>query len=557
MKLAIYAITVNGAKQGERLKRALPFADLFVSDKGKTEEVKKNESGDAKPLELPLSRFVTEKFNQYDGHIFICATGIVTRMISPLIKDKRQDPAVVCLDEQGTFAISMLSGHRGGANELTQRIAHIVKATPVITTASDVSESVSADMLGAPFGWYLDPVSEDSVTPVSAAIVNGEPVIIAQEAGEKSWWKYEKRMPSHILCHTGLQELDSADYQGGILISDKKSPETEGWENKLVIWRPKSLVLGLGCDRNTPLSTLQAGLETFSSRFNLSLDSVSAISSIDLKADEVGLIQLSEENQWPFTTYAAEQLDGIEGIENPSDYVKKVTGSNSVAEAAALKLSNTSRLLVAKWAFKLDGYNMTIACCRRAFSESLVQQKRKNWFGQKKHASHVRHGEKPLTLNESRTTEVKINAHGNEVVEGYRCKPKHVDLDRPMLHHSHHILLCEGARCAKAGSKNLAHDLRGILKEMGLASGNRRIKISRTMCAGACRNRATLVIYERKQADAVLVNNAQWLRNVEELSESEWRMLFSALAEERPVTQVLDNKYFVAVESPSEEPNDG
>lgn len=562
MKLAIYAITVNGAKQGKRLVKSLPFADLYVSDAAKFE------SKEAQRLTLPLSHFVAEKFSQYDGHIFICATGIVTRMISPLIKDKKEDPAIVCVDEQANFAISMLSGHRGGANDLTVRVAHIVKATPVITTASDVSESVSVDMLGAPFGWYLDPLSESAITPVSAAVVNDEPIIIVQESGEKNWWKYDKRMPTNILCTHQLEGIDSAKYRGAILISDrlKDINNTERdddqerlnneWQNKLVLWRPKSLILGIGCDRNTPLSTLKAGIRAFSARFNLSLDSVHSLASIDLKADEDGLLELSQLKQWPFVTFAAEELDDIAGIENPSDYVKKVTGSNSVAEAAALKLSKTNQLLVAKWAFKQDGFNMTIACCRREFSESLVQKKRKNWHGQMKHGGEGRHGDENL-----HSINGKVNAYGNEVAEGFECKPKHVDLDRPMLFHRHHLLLCEGKRCAKAGSKNLAHDLRGLVKNMGLSTGDRRIKISRTMCVGACRNRSTLVIYERpfedENSETPLVNNAQWLRNVEDFSENQWRELFAALAERRPVEHVVEQKYFAAVESPAKETHCG
>ncbi|MEI8631053.1 (2Fe-2S) ferredoxin domain-containing protein [Vibrio sp. PP-XX7] len=133
-------------------------------------------------------------------------------------------------------------------------------------------------------------------------------------------------------------------------------------------------------------------------------------------------------------------------------------------------------------------------------------------------------------------------------MDGFRCKPKHVDLDRPMLHYRHHLLLCEGQRCAKAGSKNLAHDLRGVLKAMGLASGRQRIKISRTMCVGACRNRATLVIYERGPDGMYSVNNGQWLRHVEDLSELQWRALFRALADNARITQVIDACYFAVVE---------
>ncbi|WP_245688537.1 cobalamin biosynthesis central domain-containing protein [Vibrio sonorensis] len=236
-RIAIYAITKHGAKQGEKLKRGLPFADLYVAP------VAYELTIGAKQLDLPLSSFVSRQFTDYDAHIFICATGIVMRMLAPLIEDKRSDPAVVCLDEQATFAISMLSGHRGGANELTHRVAHIVHATPVVTTASDVSENVSADMLGARFGWHLDPISEPSITSVSAAIVNDESVLIAQQAGDKNWWQYDKRMPANILCHDTLEGIDNQAFDAAILVTDQQEIDLEPWQGKLVVWRPKSLVL--------------------------------------------------------------------------------------------------------------------------------------------------------------------------------------------------------------------------------------------------------------------------------------------------------------------------
>ena len=537
MKIAIYAITKHGAKYARQIKQGLPYADLFIA------EVGIQDSFQEQLLEFPLSSFVAERFSQFDAHIFICATGIVSRIIAPLIQDKRTDPAIVTLDEQATFAISLLSGHRGGANALTERVAHLVKATPVITTASEVSESVSVDMIGAQFGWYLAAETESAITPVSAAVVNDQAVAIVQEAGEKKWWKYEKRMPAHLVCHDRLEELKRENYQGVLLISDKRELDISNWKNRLVLWRPKSLVLGIGCDRNTPMSVIQSGLEAFSEKFNLSLDSVYALASIDLKADEQGILDIATQKQWPYKTYTPEVLDQVEGIENPSEYVKKVTGSRSVSEAAALKLSKTDKLLVSKWVFKQDGFNMTLSCCRREFSEPLVQQNRKNWLNKK-----TRHGHGSTIASTS--VSAKVNAHGNEVVEGYQCKPKHIDLDRPMLYHSHHILVCEGGRCAKSGSKNLAHDLRGLLKEMGLASGERRIKISRTMCAGACRNRATMVIYQRHEQNKVSDNDALWLKNIESLSEEKWRALFTALADNERVADVLGSEYLATIAAP-------
>jgi cobalt-precorrin 5A hydrolase len=584
MKLAIYAITRSGAAQAVRLKRGLPFSDLFVADVGR--DACAAQFKDAQLLTRPLGAFVAERFNDYDGHILICAAGIVSRVIAPLLHDKRSDPAVVCVDEQATFAIAMLSGHRGGANYLAERVAHLVKATPVITTASEVSGTLAVDMLGAPFGWVLDPSCEEAVTCVAAAVVNHKPVAIVQCAGEPNWWTRDKSMPRHLISHDRLADLDADYFAGALLVSDALDPyapelnaiepndqesnspkmDAQDWQHKLVLWRPKSLVLGVGCDRNTPLAVLQAGLVAFSCEFNLALDSVAAIASIDLKADELGLLQLSAAQQWPFHTFKAAQLDELAGVQNPSDYVKKVTGSNSVAEASALKLSQTTQLLVPKWTFKQDGFNITIACCRKTFAEPLIQQKRKNWFGKPVHGSERRHGEpQAIAVNDPPVNDLPVidpkvsvqsithNALGNEVVPGYQCKPKHVDLDRPMLHYRHHILLCEGARCAKVGAKNLAHDLRSLLKNMGLASGERRIKISRTLCVGACRNRATIAIYERQpqvseRQPKVSVNNGVWLRGVDDFSETQWRELFLALADDKPITPVVESRYLAPIE---------
>lgn len=522
MKIAVYAITLNGARQAERLHRELPFADVFVSEVGLEECVS------ASLLTLPLAEFIAPNFHHYDCHICIFATGIVSRIMAPLLTDKRQDPAVICVDDQGQFAIPMLSGHRGGANTMAQRVAQILKATPVVTTASDAANTLSVDMMGAPFGWALDPQCEAAITSVSAAVVNDKPVLVVQQAGERSWWPYKRTMPKHIYCHAQLAEIDSKLWQGLVLISDRREPEHyEHWRHKAVLWRPKSLVLGIGCDRNTPLSTVQAGIDRFLAENNLSIDSVSAMASIDLKADEAGLLAYSQQQQWPFVTYSAEQLRDVKGIENPSSYVEKVTGVASVAEAAALKHSQTKKLLVPKWKFKLDGYNVTVSCCRIEHEEALSKHNWKNWLGQKS----------------------KINAHGSEVVKGYQCKPKHVDLDRPMLYHRHHLLLCEGGRCSKEGSKNLTHELRSLIKEMGLASGNNRIKLSRTQCAGACRNRATMVVYERLESHEVPVNNGCWLRNVENLTMPQWRRLFLALADRVPLSSVLEPEYFAAIDA--------
>ncbi len=530
MKIAIYAITLHGAKQAQRLAKTLPFATVFVSDAG--QEVFQQNEAQVQHLTLPLSDFMAQRFSEYDHHICFFATGIVSRMIAPLMVDKRTDPGVICIDDHANFVIPMLSGHRGGANALACRVAELLAATPVVTTASDVAGSLSVDMLGAAFGWQLAPECEQAITSVSAAVVNEKPVLIVQRAGQQNWWREKRSMPANLICHpklaaTQLATISPEVWDGLVLICDQKIPEGYAdWQSKCVLWRPKSLVLGIGCDRNTPAHVIKQGLQTFLDEHNLAAESVAALSSIALKADEAGIHAISQRQQTPFVTFEASQLADVEGIENPSEFVKKITGVSSVAEAAALKKSGSNRLLVPKWKYKQDGFNMTLACARIPADEAMAKKKWKNWLGEHCH----------------------INAHGNEVVKGYQCKPKHVDLNRPMLYHRHHVLVCEGGRCAKEGSRNLAHHLRTYLKVLGLSEGENRIKISRTHCAGTCRNRAALVIYERLASHETPINNGLWLRNIDALTEENWQQLFLALKTRTPLQQVLAEGFFAPIE---------
>ena len=132
-------------------------------------------------------------FQSYKGIIMIISLGAVVRMIAPLLKDKKTDPAVVVSDDKGKHVISVLSGHLGGANELTIEVAELLNAIPVITTASDVQKTIPVDLFGSRFGWVWE--SDEKLTPVSASVVNEEHVAIVQESGEKDWWTYDRTLP--------------------------------------------------------------------------------------------------------------------------------------------------------------------------------------------------------------------------------------------------------------------------------------------------------------------------------------------------------------------------
>jgi len=141
--------------------------------------------------------------------------------------------------------------------------------------------------------------------------------------------------------------------------------------------------------------------------------------------------------------------------------------------------------------------------------------------------------------------EIRLNEMGQEVVEGYTCKPKNYDANRPIMHYKTLLLLCDDERCGKAGKTDKASELRAILKEMGLNKGANRIKVSRTGCYGACRFRQVCQITENTQANGNPKNNALWLRHTHNFTEEDWRELFRLLSEDKILLEELDSNHFI------------
>ena len=143
--------------------------------------------------------------------------------------------------------------------------------------------------------------------------------------------------------------------------------------------------------------------------------------------------------------------------------------------------------------------------------------------------------------------DVRLNEMGSEIVEGYICKPKDYDPNRPIMHYKTLLLLCDDERCAKAGRDDKATHLREILKDMGLNKGKNRIKISRTGCYGACRYRQVCQVTENTQANGNPKNNALWLRHTHNFSDEQWRELFKMLSEDKLLSEELEEEYFISM----------
>ncbi|EMK01616.1 MULTISPECIES: cobalt-precorrin 5A hydrolase [unclassified Leptospira] len=363
---AIYVITKHGMKTGKELFHSLKGADLFVSPKFISEAPK-----GSKLLSLPMEPTLRETFMEYDCHIFAISVGAVVRMISPLLVSKKTDPAVLCIDDQAKFTICVLSGHVGRGNFFTQKISGLLENIPVITTASDVSGTLTVDILGRELGWSLED-QDRNVTRACAAVVNETKVMFVQETGEPNFWPLEKDLPKGIEYSSSLEYVDPKDYEILLIASDRTDIKIETPEiySNSVIYRPKSLVLGLGCDKGIPTDIVENGIVKVLKEYNLSLDSIKAIASVDAKKEEPAFLEISEKYGWEFRTFSPEKLDQVEGISEISKAASEYVGTRSVSEAAALLLSGSEKLLVTKQKYKETegGKNLTVAIARIPFA---------------------------------------------------------------------------------------------------------------------------------------------------------------------------------------------
>ena len=360
---AIYAITLHGLDIARRLADALPGADVYVSEK-----LLAKAAPGVLPLGLPMGPTLRRTFTAYDCHVFIISVGAVVRMVAPLLEDKKVDPAVVCVDDAARFSICVLSGHVGRGNAFTDRVAQALGATSVVTTASDVRGTLTVDILGREKGWRLDD-PDRNVTRGCAAVVNETRVLFVQEAGEPDFWPLDKALPPGVGYATSLDGVDPSAWEVLLVASDRDLKETHRahWENA-VVYRPRSLVLGLGCDRNTPPALVSRGVDALLARHLLSPLSVKAVATIDVKADEPALLGLCAARGWELVTFPADRLDGVE-VPTPSDTVKRHVGTRGVSEPAALLASGASELLVTKQVYTEEGAgrSMTFAAARIPF----------------------------------------------------------------------------------------------------------------------------------------------------------------------------------------------
>ena len=344
-RVSIVAITKNGIEIGNKIKSAFPDWEVFAPAKF---------SNDSKITWYTesTSEKIAELFKNSDALICIFSLGAAIRLIAPHIKSKKTDPAVIAIDDNVNFVISVLSGHLGGANKLAQKIAAKIDSIPVITTAADVNKTIPVDLVGREFGWKID--DESTVTRVSAYMVNQEEIGVFQDAGRKDW--YEK-LPGNVKIFESIKEMTGSGAKGFLIISDQI---LEGdYLKDSVVYRPPSLVIGVGLHWDTPKETILNGIVACMEKYGLCLKSVFKLASIKKDHNIQGLVEAGRELGIDVEYVNREELAGIQAP-NPSKTVKAFEGTASVSEAAAIKISD-GELVVEKQKFPP---NLTIAIAR-------------------------------------------------------------------------------------------------------------------------------------------------------------------------------------------------
>jgi cobalt-precorrin 5A hydrolase len=346
-KVAILAITKNGIKIASSIKQIFPNWMIFAPSKFQ------DDTTNAAWYDEQTAAKIAELFGKFEGIVCLFSLGAVIRLISPYLKDKKTDPAIIVIDDKANFVISVLSGHLGGANELTQEIAKKLGATAVITTAADVNKTIAVDLLGREFGWKIE--DDSNVTRISALMVNEEKIGVYQDSGEKNWWGGD--LPKNVTIYDTQEKLKQSDAKGVLLISDKDL-DAEITKNA-VVYRPKTLVVGIGLHTDTTKDKIKESLNSCLKKYKLSPKSIAKLVSLKKPTQIQGLVEAAADLGVSVEYFEREELAKI-SIPNPSNMVQAFEGTPSVSEAAALKASG-GRLVIEKQKFPPD---LTIAIAR-------------------------------------------------------------------------------------------------------------------------------------------------------------------------------------------------
>jgi len=306
-------------------------------------------------------------FAKHQSLVFIGALGICVRQIAPHLQNKATDPAIINIDVNGQFVQPVVSGHVGGANDLAVQIAHLLGATPIITTVSDTTQLWPLDVLPRRFGWKME--TSGNLTHLTGMFVNGEPTALLLEVRDKGTLYLETSLPEHVKLFYRSSDIDETQFSVILAVT----PYIHSFGKTCIYYRPAIVHMGMGCQKEVnPLHLVEATFQKLN-KLGISPRSIKTIGTAHLKKDEPALHQLADVLQAPLVTIDETTLNQYV-TPNPSDKVAEVTGSYSVAEAAAMHLSK-NQLIIPKQKISVHTKYATLAlaidyqCERKGFVE--------------------------------------------------------------------------------------------------------------------------------------------------------------------------------------------
>lgn len=340
----------------EAERTVIPFPiEKTLSKRGDLESAQKKNS--SRRVEGSLREWTKKAFDVYDGLIFVGACGIAVRAIAPFLKDKFTDPAVVVVDEGARFAVSLLSGHVGGANDLCILVAELSGAVPVISTATDLNGRFAVDVFAKKNGLFL--LDRRLAKEVSAAILSGKRIpffstspFLDEPSGDlKVLESVEKFLqePGLKIAVSEYRLQEGSEYG---IVSERVLEQEE-----ILYLVPKTVTVGMGCKRGTKQNHLRAALETSFQKAGIFPEALAGIATIEDKKEEKGLIELANDLEVPFFWYDKEELLALPGEFSHSDFVEQTVGVGCVCERAAVLGSDGGKLIFQKQA----GGGVTIA----------------------------------------------------------------------------------------------------------------------------------------------------------------------------------------------------
>ncbi len=349
---AIVAVSRPGAALARRLASKMPDATLYVQRRSADGD--SSDGGGTQIYDFPLRPVIQELFARHRELVVFLPVGAAVRLLAPVLGSKNQDPAVVCVDDAGRYAVSVLSGHVGGADALAHRVADAIGAQPIVTSASDTLAVTPIDLVGRDAGWRVEATPTD-LTRTAAAVVNGDLVALWIDPVTGAGWPDDTLLSENIIPVTYLSGMRDPRYAAALIVSDRLFALESS--RPLVTYRPPTLVAGVGCRRGVPEDHLRELTLRTMEEHGLAALSLAKIATADIKADEAGIIALAETLSVPIETFDGARLNAVadqDDADVSASHLHRPTASAArdllgvfgVAEPAAMLASGADGVIV-------------------------------------------------------------------------------------------------------------------------------------------------------------------------------------------------------------------